>query len=308
MLKKFSNYFKKITNIEKIFYVFLIFVIIMVITNTGKDFKEGFDQKNRGEFKINNTIKEIYNEKYVSIYDDLVFSRPRSIFEITSIINDYAPSKTNYVLDVGSGTGHTVAALNMNGVKAMGVDKSEAMVSLSKKEYPKYEFIAADIMNPMLFDSNSFSHISCLYFTIYYISDKRQFFKNCYNWLKPNGKLVLHLVDRKKFNPIIPAGDPFHVVSPQSYTDKRLIKTNVKFDQFDYISEFKDSDNDITLFEEIFKYKNGKVEKNIHKFYMPSQKYILSLAKDAGFIFLSKTEMNHINYDNQYIYVLTKSG
>ena len=280
----------------------------MVITNTGKDFKEGFEQKNRGEFKINNTIKEIYNDKYVSIYDDLVFSRPRSIFEITSIINDYAPSETNYVLDIGSGTGHTVAALNMNGVKAMGVDKSEAMVSLSKKEYPKYEFIAADIMNPMLFDSNSFSHISCLYFTIYYISDKRQFFKNCYNWLKPNGKLVLHLVDRKKFNPIIPAGDPFHIVSPQSYTDKRLTKTNVKFDQFDYISEFKDSDNDITLFEEIFKYKNGKVEKNIHKFYMPTQKYILSLAKDAGFIFLSKTEMNHINYDNQYIYVLTKSG
>ena len=50
------------------------------------------------------------------------------------------------------------------------------------------------------------------------------------------------------------------------------------------------------------------IAKNIHKFYMPSQKYILSLAKDAGFIFLSKTEMNHINYDNQYIYVLTKSG
>ena len=36
-----------------------------------------------------------------------------------------------------------------------------------------------------------------------------------------------------------------------------------------YVSwTIKDSDNDITLFEEIFKYKNGKVEKNIHKFYV----------------------------------------
>ena len=42
-------------------------------------------------------------------------------------------------------------------------------------------------------------HVTCLYFTIYYIKDKENF-SNCFYWLKPGGVLLLHLVDVNKFD------------------------------------------------------------------------------------------------------------
>ena len=33
------------------------------------------------------------------------------------------------------------------------------------------------------------------------------FFKNAYDWLKKDGTLTLHLVNRDKFNPIVNAAD-----------------------------------------------------------------------------------------------------
>ena len=52
--------------------------------------------------------------------------------------------------------------------------------------------------------------------------------------------------------------------------------------------------------------KNGSVRKNEHKFFMPSQKKILSSAKDVGFILLSKIDMIKCQYTHQYIYILQK--
>ena len=37
-------------------------------------------------------------------------------------------------------------------------------------------------------------------YSIYEFQNKKQFFNNCYNWLKPNGYLIIHLVDREKFS------------------------------------------------------------------------------------------------------------
>ena len=57
----------------------------------------------------------------------------------------------------------------------------------------------------------------------------------------------------------------------------------------------------------IFQHKNnGEVRKNKHVFYMPTQKDILALARSAGFILTSESEMKKIGYSNQYIYVLQK--
>ena len=57
--------------------------------------------------------------------------------------------------------------------------------------------------------ANSFSTITCFYFTIYYIKDKNTFLQNCYNWLMPGGYLVLHLVNRDKFDPILNVAGPY---------------------------------------------------------------------------------------------------
>ena len=48
---------------------------------------------------------------------------------------------------------------------------------------------------------------------------------NCYDWLKPGGKMILHLVNRDKFDPILNAGDPLIVVSALN----SLVTKNLKF-------------------------------------------------------------------------------
>ena len=122
----------------------------------------------------------------------------------------------------------------------------------------------------------------------------------------PGGFLILHLVDRENFDPIIPAAKPIYIVSPQKYTDKRITNSVVKFDKFDYKCNF-DLNGDVATINETFKDKeNESVRQNEHKLYMESQKTILSMAKEAGFILHSKVDMIKCQYDSQYLYILQK--
>ena len=96
------------------------------------------------------------------------------------------------------------------------------MIKISQDKYPSSKYIVGDALNAMTFPQQSFTHLTCLYFTIYYIKNKRQFFENCYNWLAPGGYLLLHLVDRDNFDPILPAGDPLTIISAQKYAKERI--------------------------------------------------------------------------------------
>ena len=42
------------------------------------------------------------------------------------------------------------------------------------------------------------------------------------DWLMPGGYLIVHLVDRESFDPILPPGNPLYVVSPQKYAKERI--------------------------------------------------------------------------------------
>ena len=133
----------------------------------------------------------------------------------------------------------------------------------------------------------------------------------------PGGILVIHLVNMNNFDPIIPIGNPFVIVSPQTYAKERITKSSVKFNTLDYKSDFK-LDKNINanttqlnkpnaLFKETLKFKNSnKVRINEHKFYMTSQKSILALAREVGFSLQSAEEMMKIQYENNYLYTLVK--
>ena len=56
--------------------------------------------------------------------------------------------------------------------------------------------------------------------------------------VKAGRLFCLHLVDKHNFNPMVPAGDPFVIISPQNYTDKRINDAVVHFDNFKYKSNF----------------------------------------------------------------------
>ena len=151
------------------------------------------------------------------------------------------------------------------------------------------------------------SSIYTLYFTIYYIQNKRFFFDNCIDWLLPGGYLFLHVVDRDNFDPILPPGNPLYIVSPQKYAKERITNTNINFDNFNYKCNFK-LENDTANFEEKIKFKNGNTRVNKHTFYMDDTETILSYAQQSGFNLHSIIDLIKVGYEYQFIYVFTKPG
>ena len=295
----------KITYLEIILLVLLINLLIVFIFK--KD-KEGFIQE-KNNF-VRHTDKDIYDKFYTDVYDKILYNKDKNDFEINYIFSN--PKKNNLVLDIGCGTGHHIKKLNDLKISCIGVDNSKAMIKKANENYPGLNFKLSNIMNTMEFPENKFTHILCLYFTIYYIKDKRLFLENCYNWLKPKGLLVIHLVNINKFDPIVPNATFFNKES------NRPTKSEITFDQFDYKSDFQ-VDNSIdsnkinlnkpnVTFKEVFKFNNkNKTRVNEHKLYMSSQKSILSTAKEVGFLFKSQVEMNSIEtYDYNYLYTLEK--
>ena len=329
MLKNIYKIFNKSSKIQKVFYIVaILFIITLVANNNNNNMVEGFtseaaseatSEAGAGAVGISEekfTLVEgpqIYDKFYVNIYDDLVFSKMKDDFEIGQIINTTHPTTNSRILDIGSGTGHHVSNFVANGYSTIGIDISPAMVSKAKENYPDLEFKQGDILETMIFGANSFTHITCLYFTIYYIKNKRLFFENCIHWLRPGGYLAVHLVDRDNFDPILPAGDPFGIVSPQKYAKKRITSTVVKFNGFDYKSEFEinteqnnDEEANASLQETFKNKKDGKIRKNEHKFYMQTQTAVLAIAKSVGFILTAQIDMLKCQYTNQYIYILQK--
>lgn len=310
--KKSFNIFKHTTLLHKTLYLLGLIIALCLMFNYGKLQVEGFEEKTN-EFKMNTEVVDIYNDLYLSIYDNLVFSKMKNDFEVGALIKQTNPSEQSYILDIGSGTGHHISSFKAHGLNSIGIDVSPSMIKLAKKTYPDLNFKLGNVMDQSLFPDQTFTHITCFYFTIYYIQNKQLFFSNCMHWLKPGGYMAIHLVNRDLFDPIIPAGNPFYIVSPQKYAKKRITNTTVQFDTIEYKSDFniKNTVNSETspnaILTEILKNKkNGNVVKNEHNFYMSTQADIINIAKEIGFIVLSKIEMTKCQYENQYIYFLQK--
>ena len=288
--------------------IFIVLLLLLVLVFKGikpNKIVEGFEQNDQFLFKSG---PEIYDDFYADIYDYLVFNNLKDEYEVGEIINKTSPSSKSKILDIGSGTGHHVASLASKGLDVIGIDISPSMVKKAKENFPDYKFQLGDALKNNEFEPESFTHILCMYFTIYYIQDKKTFFDNCFKWLMRGGYMIIHLVDRELFDPILPPGNPLLYVSPQRYAKERITSTKVKFTDFSYSADFQlDDKNDKALFVEKFKNdSDGKVRKNEHVMYMESIPDILSEAQSSGFIVESQIDLLQCQYEYQYLYVLIK--
>lgn len=306
-LKSITNIYCKMSNFGKILIFITLFLITIVffksikIPNFGV---EGFQSQEKFLFK---TGDEVYDDFYANIYDYLVFNNIKNAYEIGEIINKTNADQASVILDVGCGTGHHVDALSQQNLKVLGIDISPSMIKKAKENFPGKDFTVGNVLDSAKFNHNVFTHILCLYFTIYYFPDKRQFFDNCMDWLMPGGYLIVHLVDREKFDPILPPGNPLYIVSPQKYAKERITTTKVTFNDFVYNSDFKfDKGSNMATFDEKFKFNNGNVRKQEQKLYMEDTQDILTTAQQSGFILQGKIDLVTCAYDNQYLYILVK--
>ena len=305
------NYSSLVTSYEKfsicgkVLFLLSLFFIVVVYFKKSKNV-ENFESRDKFQFLTKSV--EIYDDFYADIYDRLVFNRLKNDYEIAQIRKLIDPATKTKILDIGCGTGHHVAKLSYgDNTTIIGIDQSSSMVKKSQQNYPSLKFEVKDATDTHSFISNSFTHILVLYFTIYYFERKDLFLTNCMDWLMPGVRIVLHLVDKQKFDPMIPSGNPLYVVSPQKYAPKRITKTKVTFNNFIYNSNFKtDQKENISIFEEKFTFPTGHSRKQEHSLFIEDTEKILKFALDLGFIIEGKINLAACGYEFQYLYVLGK--
>jgi len=299
--------YKNMSNCGKILIFVAIFLILIVlfksVNNINKN-KEGYEQNDSFLFKKGS---EIYDDFYVDIYDHLVFNNLKDDYEIGAINNKTSANSKSVILDVGSGTGHHVGKLAQNNLNVTGIDNSVSMVAKAKLNYPNCKFINGDVLDISKFHNNQFTHILCLNFTIYHFQDKMKFFYNCMEWLMPGGTLVIHLVNREMFTPILPPESPLYTVSSNKDSKDRITKTKITFNDFVYSSNFDlEPEKDVATFHEKFKFNNGKIRKQEHTLYMNSDDNIVNMTQEAGFLVQGKVDLVECDYEYQYLYILVK--
>jgi 2-polyprenyl-3-methyl-5-hydroxy-6-metoxy-1,4-benzoquinol methylase len=270
------------------------------------------------DFSVKSNINDIYDDFYATIYDDLLYYKFKNNYEIGVLINNANPTSESIILDIGSGTGHYVGNLASKGYNVQGIDISPSMIKKAKQNYPELinNYIHGDVLNINVFTQNSFTHINCMDFTIYYIQNKSAFFQNCMNWLMPGGYLLVHLVDKNNFNYTIPSSGLFNndKNSKKQMGNARIIQNKVAIPNYnmDYSSIFEiNNENNYATINETFKKNrndNQVVRKNSHVLYMESIDEINSMALNEGFILQGMIDMGNIEQSrhNQYIYVFTK--
>lgn len=292
---------KLVYKMSKIEQLCLSLLIILIISQFRLPIQESFSIQNKKYVLLDN--HSLYDAFYASVYDDLLLEHNKNAFEISEILH-FTNIKNKKVLDIGCGTGHHCAQFKGQQFKCIGLDKSQYMINKAKQNYPKLDFIRGDANQSILFNPGNFGLITILYFTIYYMKNKMTVFKNCYDWLDNGGYLVIHLVNKEHFDPIIPAANPLLMINVQNYAKQRITKSKVIFDKFEYQSKFIKEEP--AGFHEKFIFNDGKIRENHHTLYFETQKKILGYLKQLGFIMKGKINMYNCGYENQYLYILQK--
>ena len=293
---------KKFDLITKLLLLLTVLLLILIILDfiKKKFLIENFHNINSTFQDFDNST--LFDNFYTNIYDKLHNDNNRNEIVINLIKKNCNLKKTSTILDIGCGTGEIVSKLSEFNI--IGLDKSSSMIQLCNNKFPKNKFILDDILNNNRLNYNyEFTHVLCLNFTIYYLNNRKKFFNNVYEILLPNGTLVLHLVEKNKFNRTINACK-INNFNPAKYLENKKIKSNISFDNFEYKCEYY-IENDKGIINETFNFNDNSIRKNIHTLNLDSNKIILNEAKNSGFIVDGQIKIT--NSDGEYLFILRKN-
>lgn len=100
------------------------------------------------------------------------------------------------ILDMGSASGRFYSLLKEKNVQYFGVDISEKMIEIAKKDYPEANFIEANALN-LPFENNFFDKVYSIS-VIHNIPSRDfqlEYLKEAWRALKPNGTIILRAWD-----------------------------------------------------------------------------------------------------------------
>ena len=258
------------------------------------------------QLKECNEPKTIYDTFYSNLYDELFRSKAREQFEALQIREVCMKSYDGKIkiLDIGCGMGHTCDLFNQYKYNVVGLDISPKMLEKAKINYPLLEFVEGDMTRPDNFEPKSFTHVTCLFYSIYYCDNIHQVFENVNQWLVPEGYFTIHIVDKRKFDPVLERSSSLiPLYNPQRFG--RKTQTTLKFSDFNYKADWN-LEGTPTRFTEIFTFNNNKVRKNNHSLYIYTMKKFVDTAENTGFKLINTTDMAIVNHPYNYLFTFQK--
>jgi SAM-dependent methyltransferase len=294
-------------------------------TNINEGFEGNDTKQNSSDTSLYTWITEpqvIYDDFYAGVYDQLTGQIQRTQAKIALLkslwTKDGSDPSSWSVLDAGCGTGHaTVTFAKMGAGRVIGMDYSPAMIRYAQKTVQPAGKLTPEqsntirwrvdsLKNPSSCAAGEFNHICMLYFTFYYLPDQEEFFRFANMWMKPGGKLIIEVVNKYKFDPILESASPFVAFSLQKYTKERITKSKVTFNNFEYEANFELTDPEAEFYE-TFRFKNGHVRRQKHRFYMPTITQVVEYAKRAGWKYVGYQDLQSVGFEYSYLLTFNKS-
>lgn len=284
-------------------------ILIYTIYKSWKNGVEGFGGFDQTESFLLKRGATSYDDFYVNKYDDLMDSKRETVKQADLIIQTVPIVKeTDRILDIGAGTGTMVKYLESLGYRAEGLEISDKMIQKSIEKYRVVSMKHGTALDPMQYDRAVFTHILCTNFTIYEFVDKMQLLENCYFWLQGKGYLIIHLVNRDEFLPIIPAAineNSLDINTP------RITETEIDFAGYTYKSlfDFIKGSPEVCHTETFVDKKTGNIRQNERTLSMEDHTEILEMAVKSGFSIKGKIPLETLGSQKrgQWLFILERT-
>jgi SAM-dependent methyltransferase len=295
--------------------VLILLLLIVMYTISLWNVTEGFDNK-KGKSVILSDPDEYYDDFYASFYDALWHTPDKLSYERASfreILLDGKDKTELSFLDLCCGTAPHACWFSEADIKYTGLDKSEGMLAKARTNCPSAKFVKGDALQPSTFSPKSFTTVLVLQNTIYQFQNPKVIAENAAYWLEPGGYCVVHVMHPNKFDPVLELASPFAAFSLQKYSDKRVVDSEVYFDQFKYQTKFKKKEGDDDAeWNEIITYYNPEdhdgVKYREHKqtWTMPSIERITEMFKSTGFVLRDTVDLVSCGREYQYLLYFQK--
>ncbi len=310
-----------------IHYVYLVSTDAS-INSYSAETKEGFqgsseEKKNESLYTWIYEPSLIYDDTYAEIYDELTLGANRQAAEVALCAKEWKkPTEPHAnpadwkVLDVGCGTGIACQAFAKVGAgTVVGLDQSGPMLRKAAENLEGNKDLGDDVKalvewrqddayNVNAASLGEFTHVTVFYFTVYYMRDKELFFRHLHGWTKPGARLAVEVVNKYKFDPMLDSANPF-IFSLQKYSDKRLKRSEVKFNKLDYVGEFDldDDENSVKAeFKETLTFKDsGVVRRQRHDLYMPNLPALIADVERAHWKYVGFQDLLPVGFEYAYL-------
>jgi ubiquinone/menaquinone biosynthesis C-methylase UbiE len=143
----------------------------------------------------------LYNPEIARAYDANLANT--TLLEIDWQFAQEYFSRPGRLLDMGCGTGRLLIPFARKGFSVLGVDLSEAMLTVAARKGAeagvKIGLLKANLVELDALADQSFDHAACLFSTLGMVSGRDQRMKvlrHAFRLLRPGGRLVLHVHNR----------------------------------------------------------------------------------------------------------------